>query len=100
MPAWVGAIAAIIGAGAGVYSSTQQPSTTDTSVPTITMAKAPEVETPVIDTDVATTAKNDYASIESAAKKKRQSYAMVATSPGGILTKAPTEQKQLSSVLG
>lgn len=98
MPAWVGAIAAVIGAGASVYSSTQQPSTTDS--PPVMTAKPSEIVLPEIDTNVATTAKNEYASIESAAKKKRQSYAQIATSPGGILTKAPVEQKQLSSVLG
>lgn len=95
------AIASVVGAGAaayGAYKASQAPSTPDYVAP-----PPPSVSTAIpesLEADTASVAKDKAATLESAAKKKRQSYAQIATSPGGILTKAPTQQKQLSTVLG
>lgn len=93
------AIASVVSAGAaayGAYKASQAPSTPDYVAPPSVSTAIPES----LEADTASVAKNRAATLESAAKKKRQSYAQIATSPGGILTKAPTQQKQLSTVLG
>lgn len=90
------AIASVVSAGAaayGAYAASQAPSTPESVAAESVAAVLPE-------TNIVDTAKDKAATLESAAKKKRQSYAQIATSPGGILTKAPTQQKQLSTVLG
>ena len=93
------AIASVVSAGAaayGAYEASQAPSTPDYVAPPSVSTAIPES----LEADTASVAKDKAATLESAAKKKRQSYAQIATSPGGILTKAPTQQKQLSTVLG
>ena len=93
------AIASVVSAGAaayGAYEASQAPSTPDYVAPPSVSTAIPES----LEADTASVAKDRAATLESAAKKKRQSYAQIATSPGGILTKAPTQQKQLSTVLG
>lgn len=97
------AIASVVSAGTaayGAYEASQAPSTPDYVAPPATISSAVTEVPESLTDDTANVAKDKAATLEAAAKKKRQSYAQIATSPGGILTKAPIQQKQLSTVLG